>query len=278
MTLMNDFADVVGAHFNSLARQHTLEHASASPPAFPFGSLRSHLNGGAGVPDGVISIARGGGNPVALANLREAETVLDLGSGSGLDCLMAARAVGPTGRVVGIDIAEEMLVLAERNRRTCALSNVEFRRGHIEALPFSDGTMDVVISNCVILLSPDKASVLREARRVLKPGGRFVACDVVTEGEIPDALRANVTAFTSGLPSAANLADCGAMDKEAYLNLLARAGFGNIELHVRQSYGVELLSQLDDASRQRLGEGVDWSGISNSARYCEVDIVARRPV
>lgn len=183
------------------------------------------------LPSTVTDIALGCGNPHAIAGLKPGETVLDLGSGGGIDCFIAAKAVGPTGRAIGVDMTDSMLALANKNKAKLGAENVEFRKGEIEALPVESNTVDIIISNCVINLSPDKDAVFREAFRVLKPGGRFAVSDVVTEGEIPPQLRADLNAW----------AECitGAIDKIEYLGKLRQAGFIDIQIESETPYGVD---------------------------------------
>lgn len=173
------------------------------------------------VPGGA-NLGLGCGNPTALASLREGETVLDLGSGPGLDCFLAAERVGKTGKVIGVDMTPEMLERARENARRGGYSNVEFRLGEIENLPVADGSVDVVISNCVINLSPDKPRVFREAFRVLKPGGRLLVSDIVLEVELPEAVRRSRTAYLSCIS--------GAALREDYLQMIADAGFLDLEV------------------------------------------------
>ncbi len=174
------------------------------------------------MPDGVVSY--GCGNPIAIAQLKPGETVLDLGSGAGLDCFLAGRQVGATGRVIGLDMTDEMLALAESNRAKLAADNVEFKKGVIEAIPLGDASVDVIISNCVINLSPDKDAVFREASRVLRPGGRFQVSDVVLLRDITDAERADLDLW-SGCKS-------GALHVDDYRARLAAAGFEDVEVAV----------------------------------------------
>jgi SAM-dependent methyltransferase len=184
------------------------------------------------LPQEVTGLSLGCGDPITLAELQPGQTVLDLGSGGGIDAFMAARLVGPTGRVIGVDMTPEMLAKAERNKATVGLDNVEFRQGIIEELPVADGSVDVILSNCVINLSPDKAAVFREAYRVLRPGGRLAVSDMVTRGEFTPEERANVSAW----------ADCvtGAEDVGRYVAAMRDAGFTDISVVDKAEPGVEL--------------------------------------
>jgi len=172
-------------------------------------------------PEGA-NLGLGCGNPVALAALAEGQTVLDLGSGAGFDCFLAARAVGPTGRVIGVDMTPEMIVRARANAERAGVENVEFRLGEIEALPVADRTIDVVLSNCVINLSPDKPRVFAEAYRVLKPGGVLAVSDIVLKRPLPEALAASVSAYVGCI--------AGASRREDYLAFLREAGFADVEV------------------------------------------------
>ena len=173
------------------------------------------------VPEG-SNLGLGCGNPVALAGLKEGETVLDLGSGAGFDCFLASQAVGEKGKVIGVDMTEEMLERAAANARKGGYSNVEFRRGEIEALPVEDGTVDAVITNCVINLVPDKDKAFREAFRVLRPGGRLMVSDIVLRRRLPDFVKQSIEAYVGCL--------AGAVSKERYLEAIARAGFEKIDV------------------------------------------------
>jgi arsenite methyltransferase len=175
-----------------------------------------------GLPVDVTGLSLGCGDPVSIAELKPGETVLDLGSGGGIDCFLAARQVGETGYVIGVDMTPDMLMKANANKVKMGIHNVEFRRGQIEALPVTDNTIDVIMSNCVINLSPDKPAVFREAFRVLKPGGRVSISDIVTEGEFSPELRAD----------AARWAECvtGAIDVNEYTGMMREVGFVDIQV------------------------------------------------
>jgi len=177
----------------------------------------------------------GCGNPTALAELKPGESVLDLGSGGGIDVLLSAQRVGPTGFAYGLDMTDEMLALAEQNKAAAGAENVQFLRGHIEEIPLPDASVDVVISNCVINLAADKGRVLREAYRVLKPGGRFAVSDVVARGEVPADLRADMEAWVGCV--------AGALEEGEYRQLLTDAGFGDVTLEVTRVYDPKELAE-----------------------------------
>ena len=201
------------------------------------------------VPEPALRASLGCGNPTALAELKAGETVLDLGSGGGIDVLLSARRVGPGGKAYGLDMTDEMLALAEENRRRSGLANVEFLKGEIENIPLPDNSVDVIISNCVINLSGDKDRVLREAFRVLKPGGRFAVSDVVTRGDVPTAIRSSMELWVGCV--------AGALSEADYRSKLARAGFAGIDVEVTRVYG------SDDARAFLVGEGFDGEAIAN---------------
>ncbi|HKV23669.1 MAG TPA: arsenite methyltransferase [Candidatus Acidoferrum sp.] len=183
------------------------------------------------VPENALHASLGCGNPTALAALNPGETVLDLGSGGGIDVILSARRVGPTGKAYGLDMTDEMLALANENKRKSGMNNVEFLRGEIEHIPLPDNSVDVIISNCVINLSADKDAVLREAYRVLKPGGRFAVSDVVTRGEIDAQIRQSVLLWVGCV--------AGALEENAYGEKLASAGFEAIEVEPTRVYRAE---------------------------------------
>ncbi len=176
------------------------------------------------------------------------ETVLDLGSGGGIDVLLSARRVGPTGKAYGLDMTDDMLALARENQRKAGVTNVEFLKGEIEAIPLPDASVNVIISNCVINLSGDKPRVLREAFRVLKPGGRFAVSDVVIQGEMPEVVRANLELWAGCIS--------GALEETEYRRLLAEAGFGDVDVEVTRVYDV------DDARAVLEGAGLDVESLA----------------
>ncbi len=202
------------------------------------------------VPDMALRASLGCGNPTALAELKQGETVLDLGSGGGIDVLLSARRVGPTGKAFGLDMTDEMLSLAEENRRKSGLENVEFLKGEIEQIPLPDNSVDVIISNCVINLSGDKDRVLREAFRVLKPGGRFAVSDVVVRGSVPAAVRHSMELWIGCV--------AGALGDYEYVAKLAKAGFENIGIEETRRYSVE------DARTFLTAEGIDAAQLAAS--------------
>lgn len=200
------------------------------------------------LPETAMLASLGCGNPTALAELQLGETVLDLGSGGGIDVLLSARRVGPTGKAYGLDMTDEMLALAEKNRQESGLTNVEFLRGEIENIPLPDNSVDVIISNCVINLSGDKDRVLREAFRVLKPGGRFAVSDVVVRGEVPAEIHKSMELWVGCV--------AGALGDYEYVEKLAKAGFEEIGIEATRVYSV------DDARTFLTGQGLDAEALS----------------
>jgi arsenite methyltransferase len=200
------------------------------------------------IPTEAMQASLGCGNPTALAKLNAGDTVLDLGSGGGIDVLLSARRVGPTGKAYGLDMTDEMLALSDENKRKSGLTNVEFLKGEIEKIPLPDNSVDVVISNCVINLSSDKSAVLREAFRVLKPGGRFAVSDVVTRGEMLPEIRKNVLLWVGCI--------AGALEETEYENKLSAAGFSAIDIEPTRIYKVE------DAREFLSGQGLDVDAIA----------------
>jgi arsenite methyltransferase len=200
------------------------------------------------LPEDAVKASLGCGNPTALAQLHAGETVLDLGSGGGIDVLLSARRVGPTGKAYGLDMTDEMLALANENKRKAGVENVEFLKGQIENIPLPDNTVDVIISNCVINLSADKDRVLREAFRVLKPGGRFAVSDVVTRGEIPPEIRKSVLLWVGCV--------AGALEETDYRGKLAAAGFEQIEVQPTRIYRTE------DAREFLTSKGIDVDALA----------------
>jgi len=202
-----------------------------------------------GLPEAAVLASLGCGNPTALAELRAGEVVLDLGSGGGIDVLLSAKRVGPTGRAYGLDMTDEMLALARDNQRQAGATNVEFLKGEIEHIPLPDASVDVIISNCVINLSADKDRVLAEAFRVLKPGGRFAVSDVVTRGAIRPEIRASAMAWVGCV--------AGALDEDDYRHKLAAAGFSDIGVEPTRIYTAE------DAREFLSANGLDTSVVSD---------------
>jgi SAM-dependent methyltransferase len=188
------------------------------------------------LPAEAVTASLGCGNPTALVDLQPGQTVLDLGSGGGIDVLLSARRVGPTGKVYGLDMTDDMLALARANQQRAGAGNVEFLKGQIEAIPLPDDSVDVIISNCVINLSPDKDAVLREAFRVLKPGGRFAVSDVVFQGEVPEDVRRSVDLWTGCV--------AGALQDDDYARRLTAAGFDQVEIEPWRVYDTEATREV----------------------------------
>ncbi len=222
--------------------------ASARDPGNPITSKLYDTGEAASVPEGAVLASLGCGNPTALARLRPGETVLDLGAGGGIDVLLSARRVAPTGKASGLDMTDEMLALARENQRKAGIENVEFLKGEIENIPLPDNSVDVVISNCVINLSGDKDRVLSEALRVLKPGGRLAASDVVTRGEVTGLIRRDMLLWVGCI--------AGALQDTEYLAKLAKAGFESISIEPTRIYDVR------DARAFLAGKGVDVDAIA----------------
>jgi SAM-dependent methyltransferase len=220
---------------------------------------------GGEVPALALKASLGCGNPTALAELKPGETVLDLGSGGGIDVLLSARRVGPSGRAFGLDMTDEMLAVAEENKRKSGLDNVTFLKGEIENIPLPDNSIDVIISNCVINLSGDKDRVIREAYRVLKPGGRFAVSDVVVRGEVPDEIRKNMELWIGCI--------AGALRDSDYAAKLSGAGFEDIGLEETRVYRVE------DARSFLAGQGLDVDALAAKidGTFVSAFVRARKP-
>jgi arsenite methyltransferase len=230
--------------------------------------ITSHLYGDAekaGLPGEAVAASLGCGNPTALAELKAGETVLDLGSGGGIDVLLSARRVGPAGKAYGLDMTDEMLALARENQAKAGVENVEFLKGEIENVPLPDNTVDVIISNCVINLSGDKDQVLREAFRVLKPGGRLAVSDVVVRGEVPGEIRRSVELWVGCV--------AGALEEGEYRSKLAAAGFEEIGVEPTRVYRVE------DAREFLAGQGIDVDRVAAlvDEKFMAAFVRARKP-
>jgi arsenite methyltransferase len=221
----------------------------------------------ASVPDGA-NLGVGCGAPLTSASLVAGETVLDLGSGAGFDAFLAARAIGPTGRVIGVDMTDEMLAKSTANAQQGGFTNVEFRKGYIERLPVDDASIDVVLSNCVINLIADKAAVYREVARVLRPGGRMVISDVVLTEPLPEAIAADVTALTGCV--------AGAALRDEYLATIAAAGLADIEVVSDKGFGAVALTMIPEAMLQQArAVGIDIERVADTVR--SLTIRAQKP-
>jgi ubiquinone/menaquinone biosynthesis C-methylase UbiE len=217
------------------------------------------------IPKEAVLASLGCGNPTALAELREGEVVLDLGSGGGIDVLLSARRVGPTGKAYGLDMTDEMLALARENQRKSGVENVEFLRGEIEAIPLPDSSVDVIISNCVVNLSGDKRKVIAEAFRVLKPGGRFAVSDVVVRGEVPSQVRQSMELWVGCV--------AGALTEREFETYLADAGFDDISVEPTRIY------EFEDARAFLSGAGFDSEILAREVSGCVMGafVRARKP-
>jgi arsenite methyltransferase len=218
-----------------------------------------------GLPAEAVTASLGCGNPTALLALQPGETVLDLGSGGGIDVLLSAKRVGPTGKVYGLDMTDEMLALARENQRKAGATNVEFLKGTIEAIPLPDNSVDVIISNCVINLSSDKDAVLREAFRVLKPGGRFAVSDVVVRGDVPADIRRSMELWVGCI--------AGALEEKEYDTKLKAAGFADVEVEPWRIY------EVDDARAFLTESGVDVDRLAAQVdgKFASAFVRARKP-
>src|SRR5947208_5753627 len=217
------------------------------------------------LPKQAVLASLGCGKPTVLAELHEGEVVLDVGSGGGIDVLLSAQRVGPTGKAYGLDMTDEMLALARENQRKAGVENVEFLKGEIEDIPLPDGSVDVIISNCVINLSADKDRVLAEAFRVLKPGGQLAVSDVVVRGEVPPAIRKSVELWIGCV--------AGALEEQEYREKLTKAGFGAIDLEPTRIYRVE------DAREFLAGAGLDGDAIASEVdgKFMSAFVRAQKP-
>jgi SAM-dependent methyltransferase len=251
---MADIKEVVKEKYGQAALRVTTGGSSccgasaATECCDPITSNLYDLSQAGEIPEEALLASLGCGNPTALAKLSPGEVVLDLGSGGGIDVLLSAKRVGPTGKAYGLDMTDEMLALANENKRKAGIENVEFLKGEIEHIPLPDNSVDVVISNCVINLSADKDAVLREAFRVLKPGGRFAVSDVVTRGEMLPEIRKNVLLWVGCV--------AGALEENDYRSKLASAGFEQIELEPTRVYRIE------DAREFLAGQNIDVDAIA----------------
>ncbi len=217
------------------------------------------------LPDSVTDASLGCGNPTAIAELQPGEVVLDLGSGGGIDCFLAAKKVGPEGRVIGLDMTPDMIKLAQRNAKRVGVTNVEFRYGEMEDIPLPDESVDVIISNCVINLSPDKDAVFREAYRVLRPGGRMSVSDIVIDGDLPSSIRNRLDAWASCI--------AGALDESVYLSKIRAAGFEQVEVLSRDYMTASQVAEGEETQVLLVGaDGQVTQGEEAQALLAEVGI------
>jgi arsenite methyltransferase len=267
-----DIRDVVKSKYGEAARRVQAGEAAGcgggdgqAPCCDPISTNLYDASETAGLPQAAVSASLGCGNPTALAQLHAGEHVLDLGSGGGIDVLLSAKRVGPTGKAYGLDMTDEMLALARENQRKAGVSNVEFLKGEIESIPLPENSVDVVISNCVINLSADKDRVLREAFRVLRRGGRFAVSDVVVRGPVPAAIRRNVELWVGCV--------AGALDESEYRVKLDAAGFADVEIEPTRVYSIE------DARHFLTAQGIDVEAIAPhvEGKFASAFIRAKKP-
>jgi arsenite methyltransferase len=268
----SDIRDVVKSKYGEAARRVKAGESTSCgggdnsiPCCDPITANLYDASETARLPQAAVSASLGCGNPTALAQLNAGEQVLDLGSGGGIDVLLSAKRVGPTGKAYGLDMTDEMLALARENQRKAGVSNVEFLKGEIENIPLPENSVDVVISNCVINLSADKDRVLREAFRVLRPGGRFAVSDVVVRGPVPAAIRRNVELWVGCV--------AGALDESDYRAKLEAAGFAEVEIEPTRVYTIE------DARHFFTAKGIDVEAIAPhvEGKFASAFIRAKKP-
>jgi len=268
---MQTVKEIVRAKYGEAAVRARSGGASCCGPSTTCGGtdpITSNLYGRdelESIPAHAAAASLGCGNPTALAQLHPGDVVLDLGSGGGIDVLLSARRVGPTGKAYGLDMTDEMLALARENQAKSGLTNVEFLKGEIEQIPLPDNSVDVIISNCVINLSADKQQVLREAFRVLKPGGRFAVSDVVVRGEVPAAIRRSIELWVGCV--------AGALEEKEYIDKLARAGFTDISVEPWRIY------QASEARAVIEEAGLDYDTVAAQAdgRFMSAFVRAVKP-
>jgi SAM-dependent methyltransferase len=251
---VENLKDLVIRKYGEAAREAQTQRSGCCGPALesaccdPITSNLYTASQGGEVPEEALRASLGCGNPTALADLSPGEVVLDLGSGGGIDVLLSAKRVAPTGKAYGLDMTDEMLALARKNQIAAGVENAEFLKGEIEAIPLPDDSVDVIISNCVINLSGDKERVLREAFRVLKPGGRFAVSDVVVRGEVPAEVRKNVELWVGCI--------AGALADTEYVRMLTAAGFERVEIEPTRVYAIE------DARQFLAAQGIDVDAVA----------------
>jgi len=262
---MSDIKEAVRAKYGRIARDVQAQTPSSCCSTTSCDPVTTNLyddNERADLPEAAVKASLGCGNPTALVALHPGEVVLDLGSGGGIDVLLSARRVGPTGKAYGLDMTDEMLSLARRNAADAGATNVEFLKGELEAIPLPENSVDVIISNCVINLAADKNRVLAEARRVLKPGGRFAVSDIVVRGEVPEEIRRNVELWIGCV--------AGAMEENEYAEKLAAAGFADIEILPTRLYRFQDMRAYFPDADERLASAID-------GRFMSAFVRARKP-
>jgi len=261
--------DAIRDHYGAIARSGNVSCCSPSGSATsccdPITTNLYNADETGDLPGEAVALSLGCGNPTALAALEPGQTVLDLGSGGGIDVLLSAKRVGPTGKVYGLDMTDEMLAAARENQRRAGVSNVEFLKGTIESIPLPDNSVDVIISNCVINLSVDKDAVFREAFRVLKPGGRFAVSDVVVRGEVEDEIRRNMELWVGCV--------AGALEEANYVKRLVTAGFTDVSVEAWREYRAE------DARAFLTDAGIGMDGIASKVdgKFASAFVRATKP-